>query len=85
MFLFLVGFSNSANHLGRSPPSSRSLCPFQGCDTFTISPAVASKLFQSPYTLDAVEQFEGAAHRMGAYARQEGITTAVTNPRIKAG
>ncbi|GLC33795.1 hypothetical protein PLESTB_000117300 [Pleodorina starrii] len=47
----------------------------EGCDTFTISPAVASKLFAVSYTLDAVEQFEASARRMGAYDQDEGATT----------
>lgn len=38
-----------------------------GCDTFTISPAVAGKLFNVQYTLDAAADFEASARRMGAY------------------
>ncbi|KAG2484976.1 hypothetical protein HYH03_016272 [Edaphochlamys debaryana] len=47
----------------------------EGCDTFTISPAVAGKLFAVSYTLDAVEQFEASARRMGAYEQDGGATT----------
>ncbi|GIL89170.1 hypothetical protein Vretifemale_16983 [Volvox reticuliferus] len=47
----------------------------EGCDTFTISPSVASKLFKVTYTLDAVDQFEAAARRMGAYDLEDGTTT----------
>ena len=39
----------------------------QGCDTFTISPAVAMKLFKVTQTIDAVAEFEAAARRNGAY------------------
>ncbi|EFJ41563.1 hypothetical protein VOLCADRAFT_119676, partial [Volvox carteri f. nagariensis] len=46
----------------------------EGCDTFTISPSVASKLFKVTYTLDAVEQFEASARRMGAYDLENGAT-----------
>ncbi|GIL68687.1 hypothetical protein Vafri_21926 [Volvox africanus] len=49
----------------------------EGCDTFTISPSVASKLFKVTYTLDAVEQFEAAARRMGAYELD-----GATNPTV---
>ncbi|GFR49423.1 hypothetical protein Agub_g11480 [Astrephomene gubernaculifera] len=53
----------------------------EGCDTFTISPAVAGKLFAVSYTLDAVEQFEAAARRMGAYEQEEGATTSTLLPK----
>lgn len=39
----------------------------QGCDTFTISPVVAGKLFNVGYTIDAAADFEAAARRNGAY------------------
>eukprot|EP00798_Chlamydomonas_sp_ICE-L_P014719 gene14719-20760_t len=38
-----------------------------GCDTFTISPTVAMKLFKVGQTIDAVSEFEAAARRNGAY------------------
>ncbi|KXZ41984.1 hypothetical protein GPECTOR_230g519 [Gonium pectorale] len=59
-----------------TPPPTRT-----GCDTFTISPSVASKLFTVSYTLDAVDAFEGAARRMGAYDQDEGATTSTLLPR----
>ncbi|KAG2431800.1 hypothetical protein HXX76_009295 [Chlamydomonas incerta] len=56
-------------------PSAMASLAAEGCDTFTISPAVASKLFAVSYTLDAVEAFEASARRMGAYEQDEGATT----------
>ncbi|KAG2454458.1 hypothetical protein HYH02_001477 [Chlamydomonas schloesseri] len=56
-------------------PSVMASLAAEGCDTFTISPAVAGKLFAVSYTLDAVEAFEQSARRMGAYDQDEGATT----------
>ena len=42
-------------------------CLMQGCDTFTISTAVASNLFNVPFTIDAAGEFEVAARKNGAY------------------
>lgn len=39
----------------------------QGCDTFTISPDCAEKLFDEPLTIAAAEDFEERARAMGAY------------------
>ena len=39
----------------------------QGCDTFTISPSVAMKMFMVESTLDYFADFEAAARRNGAY------------------
>lgn len=39
----------------------------QGCDTFTISPSVAMKMFMVESTLDYFVDFEAAARRNGAY------------------
>lgn len=48
-------------------PSEMAHLSAKGCDTFTISPAVASKLFMVGGTLDAAADFETAAERNGAY------------------
>lgn len=37
----------------------------QGCNTFTISPAVAEQLYTVPDTLTAAAEFEAAAARNG--------------------
>lgn len=36
-----------------------------GCNTFTISPTIAAKLFNNPYTIDAAGDFEKAANGNG--------------------
>ena len=38
----------------------------QGCNTFTVSPAVAASLFAEPGTAAAAEEFERAAAALGA-------------------
>ena len=48
-------------------PSVESLCGLQGCDTFTISPAVALKMFMIEDSLSSSVGFEEAARRNGAY------------------
>jgi len=36
-----------------------------GCTTFTISPTIAARLFNNPYTIDAADEFEKAAKSNG--------------------
>ena len=51
----------------------------QGCDTFTISPATSSKLFNFSNTIDAAADFELAAKRNGSSTDGEGLlATAAT-------
>ena len=38
----------------------------EGCNTFTISPAVAHQLLNDPLTIAAAEEFEKHAAEMGA-------------------
>ena len=39
----------------------------QGCDTFTVSAAIAEAMFADPLTTQASADFEAAAERIGAY------------------
>lgn len=38
----------------------------EGCNTFTLSPAVAAQLFNEPLTIAAAELFQEHADEMGA-------------------
>lgn len=38
----------------------------EGCNTFTLSPAVAAQLFDEPLTIAAAELFQEHADEMGA-------------------
>lgn len=42
----------------------------QGCNTFTISPAVAEQLVSDPLTIEAAELFQEHADEMGAMRDQ---------------
>lgn len=49
------------------PAPLQPACPTeQGCNTFTITPTLAAKLFNNPYTIDAAADFEAAAKANGA-------------------
>ena len=50
-----------------STPLTQLFLILQGCDTFTISPSVAMKMFMVESTLDYFADFEAAARRNGAY------------------
>lgn len=47
-------------------PSPSPLAPAQGCNTFTISPAVAAQMFDVQLTIDAAAAFQADAEAMGA-------------------
>ncbi|KAG1664837.1 hypothetical protein FOA52_007095 [Chlamydomonas sp. UWO 241] len=48
-------------------PSELAQLSAKGCDTFTISPAVTSKMFAVESTIQAAADFEDAARRMGSH------------------